>query len=52
MSDRSLIVAGVRTPIGAMNGALASVPAPELGRRLHQGTPRTDRRRRRNQSTK
>jgi acetyl-CoA C-acetyltransferase len=31
MSDRSLIVAGVRTPMGAMNGALASVPAPELG---------------------
>ena len=31
MSDRSFIVAGVRTPIGAMNGALASVPAPELG---------------------
>ena len=31
MSDRSLIVAGVRTPMGAMNGTLASVPAPELG---------------------
>ena len=31
MNDRSLIVAGVRTPIGAMNGSLASVPAPELG---------------------
>ena len=31
MNDRSLIVAGVRTPIGAMNGALATVPAPELG---------------------
>lgn len=31
MSDRSFIVAGVRTPMGAMNGALASVPAPELG---------------------
>ncbi len=31
MSDRSLIVAGVRTPMGAMNGALASVPAPQLG---------------------
>jgi acetyl-CoA C-acetyltransferase len=27
----SWIVAGVRTPIGAMNGALASVPAPQLG---------------------
>ena len=31
MSERSLIVAGVRTPLGAMGGALASVPAPELG---------------------
>jgi acetyl-CoA C-acetyltransferase len=27
----SLIISGVRTPIGAMNGALASVTAPELG---------------------
>jgi acetyl-CoA C-acetyltransferase len=27
----SVIVAGVRTPIGAMLGALAAVPAPELG---------------------
>jgi acetyl-CoA C-acetyltransferase len=31
MNDRSLIVAGIRTPIGAMSGALASVSAPELG---------------------
>ena len=31
MSERVLIAAGVRTPIGAMNGALASVPAPRLG---------------------
>jgi acetyl-CoA C-acetyltransferase len=31
MSERSLIVAGVRTPMGAMNGALAAVPAPNLG---------------------
>jgi acetyl-CoA C-acetyltransferase len=31
MSNGSLIFAGVRTPIGAMNGSLASVPAPELG---------------------
>jgi acetyl-CoA C-acetyltransferase len=31
MNDRSLIVAGVRTPIGAMNGALATVSAPEFG---------------------
>jgi acetyl-CoA C-acetyltransferase len=30
MVERPLIVAGVRTPIGAMSGALASVPAPEL----------------------
>jgi acetyl-CoA C-acetyltransferase len=29
--ERSLIVAGFRTPIGAMNGALASVSAPLLG---------------------
>jgi acetyl-CoA C-acetyltransferase len=27
----SVIVTGVRTPIGAMNGALAAVPAPQLG---------------------
>jgi acetyl-CoA C-acetyltransferase len=31
MNDRSLIVTGVRTPIGAMSGALASVSAPQLG---------------------
>ena len=31
MTGRPLIVAAVRTPIGAMSGALASVPAPELG---------------------
>ena len=31
MSDRSLIFAGVRTPMGAMSGSLASMPAPELG---------------------
>jgi acetyl-CoA C-acetyltransferase len=31
MSERSVIVAGVRTPMGAMNGALAAVPAPDLG---------------------
>jgi acetyl-CoA C-acetyltransferase len=31
MSDRSVIVAGVRTAMGAMNGALATVPAPNLG---------------------
>ncbi len=30
-SHPSVIVAGVRTPIGAMGGALASVPAPQLG---------------------
>jgi acetyl-CoA C-acetyltransferase len=29
--DRTVIVAGVRTPIGALGGALASVSAPELG---------------------
>jgi acetyl-CoA C-acetyltransferase len=28
---RTVILAGVRTPIGAMNGALAGVPAPRLG---------------------
>jgi acetyl-CoA C-acetyltransferase len=27
----SVIVTGVRTPIGAMSGALAAVPAPQLG---------------------
>jgi acetyl-CoA C-acetyltransferase len=31
MSDKTVILAGVRTPIGAMGGALASVPAPQLG---------------------
>ncbi len=31
MSDRAVILAGVRTPIGAMGGALASVSAPQLG---------------------
>jgi acetyl-CoA C-acetyltransferase len=31
MSNEAWIVAGVRTPIGAMNGALAAVPAPQLG---------------------
>lgn len=31
MSDRSVIVAGIRTAMGAMNGALATVPAPNLG---------------------
>lgn len=30
-SNQSVIVAGVRTPIGAMNGTLAAVPAPQLG---------------------
>jgi acetyl-CoA C-acetyltransferase len=31
MSNEALIVEGVRTPIGAMGGALAAVPAPQLG---------------------
>lgn len=31
MADEALIVAGIRTPIGSMGGALADVPAPELG---------------------
>jgi acetyl-CoA C-acetyltransferase len=31
MASDAMILAGVRTPIGAMNGVLASVPAPELG---------------------
>ena len=31
MASEAMIVAGVRTPIGAMNGVLATVPAPELG---------------------
>lgn len=30
-TSESLIVSGVRTPIGAMLGALAAVPAPQLG---------------------
>jgi acetyl-CoA C-acetyltransferase len=31
MDHRAWIVDGVRTPMGALNGALASVPAPRLG---------------------
>ena len=31
MSDKAVILAGMRTPIGAMGGVLASVPAPQLG---------------------
>jgi acetyl-CoA C-acetyltransferase len=31
METRTWIVDGVRTPMGAMNGALASLPAPRLG---------------------
>ncbi|MFO0909236.1 MAG: acetyl-CoA C-acyltransferase [Isosphaeraceae bacterium] len=30
-SNETVIVAGVRTPIGAMSGALSTVPAPQLG---------------------
>lgn len=30
-SSEAVIVAGVRTPIGAMSGSLAQVPAPQLG---------------------
>jgi len=31
MNPEAFIVSGVRTPIGAMSGALATVPAPRLG---------------------
>jgi acetyl-CoA C-acetyltransferase len=31
MAAEAMILSGVRTPIGAMNGVLSSVPAPELG---------------------
>jgi len=31
MANQSLIVSGVRTPIGSLGGVLASVPAPVLG---------------------
>jgi acetyl-CoA C-acetyltransferase len=31
MANEPLILAGVRTPIGAMGGVLSTVPAPELG---------------------
>ena len=31
MAGDAFIVSGIRTPIGAMSGALAEVPAPELG---------------------
>ncbi len=41
----SYIVAGARTPIGKMSGALAGFSAAELGARRHQGRPRARRRR-------
>jgi acetyl-CoA C-acetyltransferase len=31
MTQETVIVTGVRTPIGALNGSLATVPAPQLG---------------------
>lgn len=31
MAAEAMILTGVRTPIGAMNGVLSTVPAPELG---------------------
>jgi acetyl-CoA C-acetyltransferase len=31
MANEAFIITGIRTPIGAMNGVLATVPAPELG---------------------
>jgi acetyl-CoA C-acetyltransferase len=31
MAGEAFIVAGIRTPIGSLSGALAEVPAPELG---------------------
>jgi acetyl-CoA C-acetyltransferase len=31
MANEVFLISGIRTPIGAMNGVLASVPAPELG---------------------
>jgi acetyl-CoA C-acetyltransferase len=31
MEHRTLIVGGVRTPMGGLNGALAGIPAPRLG---------------------
>ena len=31
MANEALILTGVRTPIGALNGTLATIPAPELG---------------------
>ncbi len=31
MPAEVFILSGVRTPIGAMSGALAAVPAPQLG---------------------
>ncbi|MGP0062582.1 MAG: thiolase family protein [Isosphaeraceae bacterium] len=31
MEDRALIVDGLRTPMGALNGTLAGIPAPQLG---------------------
>src|SRR5262249_24161511 len=31
MAGEAFIVTGIRTPIGAMGGSLAEVPAPELG---------------------
>jgi acetyl-CoA C-acetyltransferase len=31
MANEAFLIAGVRTPIGALSGVLATVPAPELG---------------------
>ena len=31
MANEAFLIAGIRTPIGAMNGVLAGVPATELG---------------------
>ena len=43
MEARTWIVDGVRTPMGAMNGALASIPAPRLGAACIEALLRADR---------
>ena len=52
MKDDIVIVSAARTPVGAFNGAFATVPAHELGKVGDQGGARARRRRARRASPK
>ena len=53
MSDADIvIVSAARTPVGSFNGALASLPAHELGTDRHPGRGRARRHRSRPTSTR